>query len=189
MARTREFEPDEALTAAMRVFWVNGFENTSYDDLVNATGVSRKGLYTVFGDKRALFEEALKHYRATVVPEIFTTLSKQDVTVKDIAEMLRGLAKMAANGEGARGCLMANSAGDAVIRRPEIQTIFDSHLRRLSAEFTGAFERAGVEQGRAEQLGCYYVGVMQALLLMAHARADGGLIMSFVETALKELEG
>ncbi|MEM8839406.1 MAG: helix-turn-helix domain-containing protein, partial [Pseudomonadota bacterium] len=74
MPRPREFNPDDALDAAMRVFWAKGFAETSYDDLVLGTGVSRKSLYSVFGDKHMLFIAALQRYRAKIVPDLFRAL-------------------------------------------------------------------------------------------------------------------
>ena len=62
MVRTREFDPTAALDGAMQVFAARGYSNTSIDDVVKATGVSRYGLYGTFGNKRELFEQALEKY-------------------------------------------------------------------------------------------------------------------------------
>ena len=56
MVRTREFDPAAALTSAMEIFAARGYTNTSIDDVVKATGVSRYGIYGTFGNKRELFE-------------------------------------------------------------------------------------------------------------------------------------
>ena len=63
MARSREFNPKEALEKAMYVFWQKGYINTSIDDLVQATGVSRFGLYDEFGSKHGLFLASLDYYQ------------------------------------------------------------------------------------------------------------------------------
>ncbi|WP_026221410.1 TetR/AcrR family transcriptional regulator [Ancylobacter sp. FA202] len=62
MGRPRSFEVEEALEAALGVFWRKGFEGTSYADLVAATGVERPALYSAFGNKEALFLKALDRY-------------------------------------------------------------------------------------------------------------------------------
>ncbi|WP_353485842.1 TetR/AcrR family transcriptional regulator [Apilactobacillus xinyiensis] len=41
------------------VFLSNGYEATSLDDLVNATGLLRGSLYAAFGSKRSMFLEVL----------------------------------------------------------------------------------------------------------------------------------
>ena len=56
MPRTREFDPDQALEQALGLFWQRGYADTSMEDLVEVTGVSRYGLYGAFGNKRELFE-------------------------------------------------------------------------------------------------------------------------------------
>jgi AcrR family transcriptional regulator len=62
MGRPRSFDVEEALEAALGVFWRKGFEGTSYADLVAATGVERPALYSAFGNKDALFLRALERY-------------------------------------------------------------------------------------------------------------------------------
>lgn len=62
MGRRREFDVDQALDAALCVFWRKGYEGASYNDLTQATGVERPGLYSAFGNKEALFRRALERY-------------------------------------------------------------------------------------------------------------------------------
>jgi len=62
MGRPRTFDVEEALEAALGVFWRKGFEGTSYADLVAVTGVERPALYSAFGNKEALFLRALERY-------------------------------------------------------------------------------------------------------------------------------
>jgi AcrR family transcriptional regulator len=46
----------------MSVFWSKGFTATSTSDLVEAMQIGRQSLYDSFGDKRALYLEALAQY-------------------------------------------------------------------------------------------------------------------------------
>ena len=62
MARTREFDPENALDSAMALFWRQGFAGTSVAQLVDETGVNRHSLYETFGDKQALYLQALKRF-------------------------------------------------------------------------------------------------------------------------------
>jgi TetR/AcrR family transcriptional repressor of nem operon len=63
MARVREFDTEAAVEAAMQVFWCRGYEATSVQDLVDATGVGRGSLYAAFGSKEGLYLAALDRYR------------------------------------------------------------------------------------------------------------------------------
>jgi len=50
---------DVALARAADVFWKQGYDGTSLDDLAAATGMNRPSLYAAFGDKRALYLKTL----------------------------------------------------------------------------------------------------------------------------------
>ena len=60
--RPREFDPEEALTAALRVFWQRGYEGASMAELTEAMGITKPSLYACFGNKEALFKKALDLY-------------------------------------------------------------------------------------------------------------------------------
>ena len=62
MARTKEFDIDEALERAMNAFWSHGYAGTSVHDLVEAMQIQRGSLYGTFGDKRSLFRLAYERY-------------------------------------------------------------------------------------------------------------------------------
>ncbi len=62
MGRPAEFDRDDAVQAAIRVFARHGFAAASTTDLLDGMGIGRQSLYGAFGDKRGLFLEALARY-------------------------------------------------------------------------------------------------------------------------------
>ncbi len=60
MGRNRSFNESEVVDLAAKQFLATGYEATSIDDLVAATGLHRGSLYKAFGSKRGLFVAALK---------------------------------------------------------------------------------------------------------------------------------
>ncbi|AOT57540.1 HTH-type transcriptional repressor ComR [Streptomyces rubrolavendulae] len=60
MGRPRAFDADQAVSTAAALFATHGYEGTSVDDLVAATGIHRGSLYKVFGSKRNLHLTALR---------------------------------------------------------------------------------------------------------------------------------
>src|ERR1700760_3095997 len=64
MARTRDFDLDQAVDQAMLLFWRKGYEGTSLTDLTEAMGINRPSLYAAFGSKEGLFQRAVERYVA-----------------------------------------------------------------------------------------------------------------------------
>ncbi|MFB2586783.1 TetR/AcrR family transcriptional regulator [Herbiconiux liukaitaii] len=59
MGRNRTFDEAEVVAACASAFRSTGYEGTSIDDLVRASGLHRGSLYKAFGSKRGLFLQAL----------------------------------------------------------------------------------------------------------------------------------
>ncbi|HEY9773099.1 MAG TPA: TetR/AcrR family transcriptional regulator [Planktothrix sp.] len=62
MGRRKNFSREDVLTKAIPVFWKHGFADTKVEDLEEATGVNKSGLYSEFSSKEEIFVESLKHY-------------------------------------------------------------------------------------------------------------------------------
>ena len=62
MGRPKGFSREKVLEKAMRVFWKHGFADTTLQELEQATGVNKSGLYSEFRDKEDLFVACLRHY-------------------------------------------------------------------------------------------------------------------------------
>lgn len=62
--RPRAFDREAALRAALRLFWERGYAPVSVAELCQAMGVNPPSLYAAFGNKSALFLEAVAAYEA-----------------------------------------------------------------------------------------------------------------------------
>lgn len=58
------------LDRALQAFWEHGYDATSVEDLVTATGIGRASLYGAFGDKEQLFRRVVDHYMARSRAEV-----------------------------------------------------------------------------------------------------------------------
>ena len=91
MVRPREFDRDEALERATRVFWAKGYASTSTEDLLLAMNIGRQSLYNAFGDKRKLYLEALEQYQQTSTASHLERLSSSASPLAGIEALLLGL--------------------------------------------------------------------------------------------------
>lgn len=107
--RPRGFNHDEALNRAMHIFWQKGFEGASLNDLTSAMGIQPASLYKAFGNKQALFEQALARYLAGPVAFVHAALSEP--TARDVAErLLRQTAEFLTERRLGRGCMTIQAA-------------------------------------------------------------------------------
>lgn len=104
MGRHREFDVDKALDAALCVFWRKGYEGASYTDLTKATGVERPALYSAFGNKEALFRQALARYYEHYL-DYFPAALEQPTSREVVAHILRGAAELHTRYADRKGCL------------------------------------------------------------------------------------
>ena len=109
MGRPRTFEVEDALEAALGVFWRKGFEGTSYSDLVAATGVERPALYSAFGNKEALFLRALERYGTHYGNYVWAALSLE-TSLQVATSVLEGAVELSTRFEDRAGCFGINGA-------------------------------------------------------------------------------
>ena len=104
MGRPRNFREEDALDAAMRVFWAKGYEGTSLDDLTKAMKINRSSLYSTFGDKEALFRKVIEQYRTG--PMSFLSDALKLKTAQEVVEaLLRMSVKFLGDPGHPPGCL------------------------------------------------------------------------------------
>ena len=60
--RPREFDEEATLERVMNSFWKHGFDETTFEQLVADSGLSRSSLYNAFGGKDELFKKAFALY-------------------------------------------------------------------------------------------------------------------------------
>ena len=93
----------------MRVFWKHGFEGASLTALTAAMGINRPSLYAAFGDKAALFREAVARYGTGPGGYVRRALGKP--TARQVAEsLLRGAVAIATDPASPHGCLWVQGA-------------------------------------------------------------------------------
>jgi TetR/AcrR family transcriptional regulator, transcriptional repressor for nem operon len=191
MARPREFDRELALERAKGVFWAKGYAPTSTEDLLAAMGIGRQSLYNAFGDKRALYLEALERYQRATASGHLQRLKAPASPLAGVKALLLGLIAED-DGQRALGCMgvgaVAEFGSDPVLAelRARIGPVLSSCLvERL---------REGQAQGEidpamdVEDAARFIQMTMTGLQLAARSGASADALRSLAHFAVDRLK-
>lgn len=145
--RPRAYDPETALGRATEAFWKSGYAATSLDELAAATGMNRPSLYTAFGDKQALYLQALERYWTRGLERMREILVRDRPLPESLLRVYQAALDIYFPGKGPpRGCFAIGTAATAAVDDPRIRAVFAHGLRRLDEGFAARI-RADRERG------------------------------------------
>jgi AcrR family transcriptional regulator len=109
LGRPKSFDPEEALDAALRVYWEKGYEGTSLADLTAAMGINKPSLYATFGDKAALFRKVVGLY-VRQQTSLWDDAFRLPTAKEAVERVLRAAADALSTGKNPPGCLLVQAA-------------------------------------------------------------------------------
>jgi AcrR family transcriptional regulator len=186
--RPREFDPDEALTAALRVFWSKGYEGASLTELTEAMGITRPSLYAAFGNKEALFRKALDLYEREKLSYVGEALKAP--TAREVADrLLRGALANHTSECEPKGCLRVISSVACGVEAESIREEVIARRASSHRALIDRFERAKAEGDLpahvdVQGLTAHLTALLQGLALQAGAGAGREQLQALVDTSL-----
>jgi TetR/AcrR family transcriptional repressor of nem operon len=131
MSRTKNFDENQALEAAMYLFWSKGYANTSMQDVEKAMNLKRTSIYNAFGNKRSLFQQALMFYLDTVLSRFVTVLEQGPTAKKAVKNALNEVINLHYNPDNPGGCMVVLALLESDQHDEETNMLTDSALRQL----------------------------------------------------------
>lgn len=193
MVRPRAFDEEKALQEAMELFWEKGYEATSLSDLTVKMGIQRPSLYSAFGDKKELFEAALRKYNQFHSSYIRSRLQSAASVKEAFRSLFEGIVAEA-YGEGPnRGCFCLNAMVELAPHDAKFEVLTREHQMYLAAIFQETVER-GIRSGElrddlnAKRLAQSLVVSMIGLTVLMKSRPDRAFAENSVEAALALLQ-
>jgi len=140
MGRLKQFDPDVAVSAAMDLFWRQGYGATTPADLVDALGIGKGSLYNTFENKRALFEQALRRYGDQRVAGLIELLKRPEPARARLQAALERLAAPENAFLRQRGCLAVNTVTELGERDEAAAAIVRSVFERMERALQATIE-------------------------------------------------
>ena len=140
IGRPKKFDRDEALQAALKVFWKKGYDGASMKDLTQAMNINGPSLYSTFGDKHALYLQAIKVYADDHACEPIVAFEREpDIELAVEAFFKAAIEYVSDNDDDVNGCFLtscvATSSGDVEGVEGYLNTVIKEVDERLAARF------------------------------------------------------
>ncbi|MEV5746114.1 TetR/AcrR family transcriptional regulator [Microbispora rosea] len=189
MARVREFDTDAAAEAAMGAFRRKGYEGTSVQDLVDATGIGRGSLYAAFGSKEGLYHAALGCYRERYMVPLVEALQGGAPARELIRDIMIDMVDQVIEESKREACLIISATMERVPHDPEVAAQLRETISSLEDTLTELIGEAQANGGiaadrTARDLARYLVMTMQGLRVMGAIQGDRKSLTAAVEVAL-----
>jgi len=184
--RPREFDVEEALAAALRVFWEKGYDGASMTDLTEAMGVTRPSLYAAFGNKEELFKRALDLYECEKLAYVRSALDAPSGRGV-VQRLLEGtIQNITSDCPGCLGVIASVSCGS---KDSPIQQDVRSRAQSSRSALVERMQRA-IDDGDftlpvgAEAMTQYLMAVLQGISVQAGAGASREQLQQVADATL-----
>jgi AcrR family transcriptional regulator len=186
IGRPREFNREEALQIAVKLFCKHGYEGVSIADLTHAMNISPPSLYAAFGGKEALFREALALYlERKGLPHL-----EEGGSVRDQVEaLLRDMVRATTEPGYPAGCMVAAGMIHCGAEYQSLASTLTELRNARCKEFAYNLKRA-VALGElppgtdTEAMSRYLAALIQGIAIQAKDGATPDELFALVDVAM-----
>ena len=182
MARPAEFDREDALVAAMQLFWRQGYGSTSLSQLLEAMGIGRSSFYAAFGDKRSLYIEALALFarRTIAILRDHTDMPPAQRIHRFFTATLFEVPRHRAQ----RGCMMVNTVLELADVDDDLCAMATAHLQHMETGFKRLLSADGNSALPAADGARYLMMINQGLRVAARQGRSRRELATMVDDAL-----
>ncbi|MGM0835429.1 MAG: TetR/AcrR family transcriptional regulator [Bacillota bacterium] len=191
MPRAKEFDEDEVLLKAMRIFWEQGYEKTSIKDLVEYLGIHRRSLYDTFGDKHQLFIKAIERYNKFLNGYFQSCINRADSAKQALIFLFDFMIE--GYDDKPQGCMLVNMAVELALRDTEVDIKAGESFDRME-HLLAELIRRGQENGEfattrdSDELAENIHNTMVGLRVLARTSTDREKLHRIANSAMAMLD-
>ena len=178
---------------AKDVFTEKGYNGTSMDDLVQATGLSRSSIYDTFGDKHGLFLKTLDQYRCAQLSDLKQLQAKTDSPKKKIRVIFDYVVKDMLSDEDRKGCMLVNASMEMSCVDKEIARAALENMEEMEEQFSrlikeGQAKGEIAKKASPKALARYLYSNLMGLRIVGKSRPDADALRETVKVILSMLD-
>ena len=192
MGRPQLYQRERVLQHALDVFWQLGYNTTSIQDLVDATGMHRGSLYAAFGSKRDLFIAVLDYYFQQQIANMLALFAQADSPLEGMQALLQDAVAQRCSHEAERSCLLVKSLLELGAHDSDIKATITHMLQqteqRLADQLAALQQQSHPAQAHfdPELLAKHLLVLLCGLSVYSQVVADPQSLQTIVTTSLPQ---
>lgn len=193
MARTKDFNENEVLARAVDIFWNKGYNGTSMQDLVDGLGISRSSLYDTYGDKHALFLNALESYKTNGSAQVLTIINNALSAKAAIKQLMEYVTDSLLSDNQQKGCFLVNAEVEVASHDKQVSDLICQNDQQLEDAFYRVI-KAGQKDGEidtikdARALARFTFNTIKGIRVTAKTTTDKTIFADIISMAMAVFE-
>ncbi|QBG47624.1 TetR/AcrR family transcriptional regulator [Verrucomicrobia bacterium S94] len=135
-----QFDRNEVIENAIRLFWQHGYSASSMQQVVKATGLQPGSIYLAFKNKEGLYREALDAYAANSKKRIKAALEGPDGMLKGICTVLESMIEQSTK-EDYNSCFLIKTQLELAAEGNSLHELASEKLDEIEALFRSYLEQ------------------------------------------------
>ena len=193
MPREIVFDKEIVVEQAKNVFWLKGFNATSMQDLVDATGLNRSSIYNSFGSKMDLFQLTLKKYQKEG-SGFFEVLIHSNLNgLQTISSVFERTLELMLNDAERKGCMFINCHTEMGNQDIQLNNLTAKNQELLITHFNtmvkkGQADGSITSNQKSEDLASFLTCAFQGFRITGMNTTNRKLLTSIIENILTTIE-
>ncbi|WP_299896975.1 TetR/AcrR family transcriptional regulator [uncultured Aquimarina sp.] len=193
MPKVETFDRTNVLHNATEVFHKKGYNGTSMQDLVDATGLNRSSIYNSFGSKLGMFMEVLSFYRNNGNKQMGKEIVQNQNALDTLQSIFCWYVTDIIEDKDHKGCLIVNCKSEMVNQEPLIRSFMEQNQEQMMAFLedvvhNGQMEKIINEDQTATQYALYLYSSIQGLRMTGILNTNKEELENLIHTILSVLK-
>ncbi len=172
----------------MRLFWLKGFTGTAVAELCDAMGIASPSMYAAFGNKEALYEQALAHFSETRGMPIWRRIMEAKSARETVETLFVCTIESYTNTNQPLGCMSTLAVVDYATS-PRLEQVIkagrESTYQMLRDKFSGAaLSGEFPADADIDSLARVYLTLLQGISIQARDGASTEALVAMVRSMM-----
>lgn len=192
MPKVETFNRDQVIKQSVETFHNKGFNSTSMQDLVDATGLNRSSIYNSFGSKFDLYMECLRSYQQSSRQALQKVIINSNDPLSSIKNIFNLNIHIAVNDSKNNGCFINQCTAEMANQEPVIQHFLENNQQYMIRLFEDIVQKGQDDNlinknKSAKEYALYLLTSVQGLRISGILSNDQQGLESIIQTTLSVL--